>query len=92
MKVKSLIKYLMKYNPDADIGLCVNGQYENDIYISFICRDTDGNKLNHQTTKQIWLEGMDFCVNCRYLVGDYCTAYCKDTVDVDECYHYEEIE
>ena len=30
------------------------------------------------------LEGTDYCVDCEFLAGDYCTAYQKDTVDVDE--------
>lgn len=37
------------------------------------------------------LEGTDYCVDCEFLAGDYCTAYQKDTVDVDECFQFLEI-
>jgi len=92
MRVKELIKSLQAYNPNAKIGLCLDGHYEDDIYISFICEDNDGNKLTNKTTEQVWLEGVDYCVNCQFLAGNYCTAYQKDTVDVDECFQFLEID
>ena len=92
MKVEDLIKSLQSYNPNAKIGLCLDGYYEDDIYISFICEDNDGNKLTNKTTEQVWLEGIDFCKDCEFLSSDYCLAYNCDADDVTECYQFKEIE
>lgn len=53
MKVEDLIKSLQKYNPKAEIGISIDGYYESELYLSHICKDTDGkrtNPTNHQAS------------------------------------------
>lgn len=92
MKVEDLIKSLQKYNPKADIGISIDGYYESELYLSYICKDTDGKEQTPQTTKQVWIEGIDFCKDCEFLASDYCLAYNCEVNDVNECYQFKEID
>ena len=55
MKIKDLIKELEQYNPEADITLTIS----EDITISYICEDLQGNELTKKTTMQVFIEGCD---------------------------------
>ena len=55
MKIKDLIELLKNYNQDADITLTTS----EDITISYICKDTNGNPLSKETTLQCFIEGTD---------------------------------
>ena len=89
MKVEDNKKSLQKYNPKADIGISIDGYYESELYLS---HDTDGKEQTPQTTKQVWIEGIDFCKDCEFLASDYCLAYNCEANDVNECYQFKEID
>lgn len=55
MILGDFIKELNKYNPDADITLTTS----EDIRLSFICKDLNGNDLTEATTMQVFIEGCD---------------------------------
>ena len=56
MKIQQLITELKKYNPDADITLLTT----EDITLSYVCEDRNGNDLTPKTTKQVFIEGCDW--------------------------------
>lgn len=90
MLVKDLIKKLNEYNPDADVSLAIS----EDITLSYICKDNDGNDLTQSTTKQVFIEPMDSCPTCvhGYIENDkrMCSFYQKPCRLVEECFQYEE--
>ena len=92
MKIKKLIELLKTYNQDADITLTTS----EDITVSYICKDTNGNPLSKETTMQCFIEGMDNCPECvhEYMNGDdrWCSFYDKECKKVDECYQFEEFD
>lgn len=55
MKVKELINHLKEYNPDADITTPIS----EDISVSYICKDLDGNTYSRKTTKLVFIEPID---------------------------------
>ena len=92
MKIKELISKLSEYNEDADITL-VDSE---DITVSYICENLNGEKLTPKTTMQCFIEPMDNCIECasEYMKDDirWCSFYDKPCIDVDECYNFEEVE
>lgn len=81
MKVNELIERLTMFNPFVDVSLTDS----EDISISYICEDG----ATPQTTKQVFIEGCDFCQNCQFYDDDFCIVYDKNCEDVEECYQYE---
>ena len=94
MKNKDLIKKLKEYNLDADVTLTDS----EDITISFISHDSDGNELSEKTTNQIFIEGIDNYVECvyEYINDDYgvkwCSYYNVPCADVKDCYEFNEFD
>ena len=92
MKIKKLIETLKECNQEADITLTTS----EDITISYICKDTDGNPLTKKTTMQCFIEPTDSCLECvhEYMNGDdrWCSFYDKECKSVDECYQFEEFD
>ncbi len=92
MKNKDLIEELKKYNLDADVTLTTS----EDIFISYISENIDGDTLNKQTTMQLFIEGKDFCEECvhEYIHEFYdvkwCNYYDAPCIDVMKCEQYEE--
>ena len=91
LKVKDLIKQLECFNPNANVGVkTLDDEYVDSLYISFICKDVDNNDLTEKETLQVWIEAIDFCVNCQFFDRNFCSAYDCDVSDVDECYQFSE--
>ena len=92
MLCKELIKQLKEYNPNADVTLTTS----EDICISYICKDNQGNELTKETTGLIFIEPMDLCPMCtsEYMNGDtmWCSFYDCACRDVEECYQFEELD
>lgn len=55
MKNRELIKQLLNYNMDADVTLTTS----EDITLSFICVDANGEILSEKETSLIFIEGID---------------------------------
>ena len=55
MKIKHLITELEEYNPEAEITT----PYSENICLSYISKDSQGNELNKQTTMQVFIEWSD---------------------------------
>ena len=92
MKIRKLIELLRTYNQEADITLTTS----EDICISYICKDPNGNPLTKETTMQCFIEPMDQCPECvhEYMNGDtrWCSFYDKECEKVGECYQFEEFD
>ena len=92
MQCSKLIEELKKYNQEADVTLTTS----EDICLSFICEDNNGNRLTPKTTKLVFIEPKDLCPMCtsEYMNGDimWCSFYDCACRDVEECYQYEEFE
>ena len=91
MLVKEFIAKLEKYNPDAEITLTTS----EDITLSYICKDKNGNDLSIKNTPIIFIEPMDECPQCVHeYVGDddrrWCSFYNKPCRMVEECFQFEE--
>lgn len=87
---KNLIEKLKEYNSEADVSL-VDSE---DITISYIHKDTDGNEFTINNTPQLFIEGVDLCPTCvhEYIEDDerICSFYGKPCRMVGECFQYEE--
>ena len=90
MKMKNLIEYCKTFNPDADVTL-VDSE---DITLSYIEKDVDGNVFKKETTPIVFIEGVDLCPTC---VHEYiedsermCSFYGRPCRMVGECFQYEE--
>ena len=55
IKVTDLIDELKRYNPNADVTLT----FSEDITLSYICKDIDGNELMPSDTMQVFIEPTD---------------------------------
>ena len=55
MKIKDLITELKTYNPEAE----VTTPYSEDIMLSYISEDFEGNKLTKETTRVVFIEWSD---------------------------------
>lgn len=90
LKNRDLIEKLKEYNLDADVSL-VDSE---DITISYIYKDYDGNNLTPSTTPQLFVEGIDSCPSCIHECiknnERICSFYNKPCRLVGECYQYEE--
>ena len=86
MKINKLIDKLKNYNPNASITLTTS----EDIILSYICEDSDGNKLNEKTTPLVFIEGCDACQRCEHYDDEYCNAYEKNCEDVCSCSQFED--
>lgn len=90
MKVSKLIEFLQSYNPDADITLTTS----EDIMLSYVSKDVNNNVLTKDTTTQVFIEGIDACVECVHQYTEamktMCSAYDKPCKMVKECYQFEE--
>lgn len=93
MNVGTLIKSLECFNPKAKVGVkTIDDLYVDELSISYICKDTNGNYLTEKETEQIWIEAIDLCCNCQFYENGNCLAYDCDVSSVDECYQFNEIE
>lgn len=93
MKVSQLIDCLKSFNPNANVGVkTVDDLYVDQLYVSYICEDGNGKKLSKDKTEQVWIEAIDFCLNCQFLENNNCLAYDCDVSEVDECYQFVEVE
>ena len=92
MEISKFIELLKEYNSDADITL-TNSE---NICLSYICKDENGNELTKETTPMVFIEPMDLCPMCtsEYMNGDdmWCSAYDCACRDVEECYQFEELD
>lgn len=60
--VKELIQQLSEFNPDAEVSLSVTGIIcSEDITLGYIVGEQKDRKFEHnkQTTKQVFIEGVD---------------------------------
>lgn len=75
MKNRDLIKELLNYNLDAD----VTTTSDEDIVVSFISEDSFGNELTKESTKQLFIEGVDDCMTCshQYINEEEDEAWCQ---------------
>lgn len=55
MKIKHLIAELKTYNPEAEITT----PYSEDIMLSYMSEDFEGNKLTKETTRLVFIEWAD---------------------------------
>ena len=55
MKIKTLINKLSEYNQDAEVTLTTS----EDIFLSYIWIDSNGDKLNKQNTPLVFIEPID---------------------------------
>lgn len=87
-----MIELLSTYNQDADITLTTS----EDITVSYICKDLNGEPLTKKETMQCFIEPMDSCPECvhEYMNGDtrWCSFYDKECRKVEECYQFEEFD
>ena len=92
MKVKELIGILSTYNQDADITTPIS----EDITVSYICKDTNGNSLTKETTMLVFIDPCDSCPTCvhEYMDSDtrMCSFYNKPCSLVEECFQFEEFD
>ena len=89
MKVRELIQKLSVYNLDAD----VTTPFSEDITLSFICKDDNGNVFSEKTTMLVFIEPCDSCPSCVHRDDEgLCGFYGKPCADVEECYQFEELE
>ena len=89
MKNRDLILELLRYNFDADVNL---GSGEN-INISYISEDVDGNKSDERNTKQIFIEKANpICVHAYYNKYGICLCgkHNDECTDMSECFYFEE--
>lgn len=84
MLCEELIKELSKYNPKADVTL-VDSE---DICLSYISKNLDGEILDKSSTKQIFIEACDICQKCTWETETYCTFYDDECSNIDECYNF----
>ena len=88
-QVKDLIESLKSMNPDADVGIkTIDDVYVDQLYLSYICIDENGDEISEMETKQVWIESVDLCCNCQFFDNNYCNAYDCDTCDVEECFQF----
>ena len=93
MKVKELIQSLSCFNPIADVGVkTIDDEYVDHLYVSFICKDSNGNDVIEENTNQVWIEAIDLCCNCQFFDNNNCLIYDCSASDVDECYQFVEKE
>lgn len=91
MKVKDLIESLSHFNPNANVGVkTIDDEYVDQLYVSYICKDGDGNNIDADGTNQVWIEAIDLCCNCQFFDNNHCLAYDCNASDVDECYQFVE--
>ena len=89
MNVDELIESLKGFNPNARVGVkTIDDLYVDKLYVSYICKDADGNDLDEKETEQVYIEAIDFCVNCQFFDNNNCLAYDCDVSEVDECYQF----
>lgn len=92
MNVGKLIDELKCFNRKAKVGVkTIDDLYVDDLSISYICKDEDGNELSEKETEQVWIEAIDFCVNCQFFENNVCLAYDCDVSEVEECFQFCEI-
>lgn len=92
MLIKDFIKSLEAYNPNADITLTTS----EDITLSYISKDINGEELSKETTMQVFIESTDSCPTCVHEYTDdglrMCSFYQKPCKLVEECYQFEEFQ
>lgn len=92
MKINNLIEELNDYNLNADITLTSS----EDIAISYICKDLNGNDLTKKTTMQVFIKGVDKYRECssEYINEEtdelWCNYYDKPCKDKETCEQFEE--
>ena len=90
MKMKNLIEYCKTFNPDADVTL-VDSE---DITLSYIEKDVDGNVFKKETTPIVFIEGIDFYQECEseYISEDIkkCSFRDSECIGPQNCDNYNE--
>ena len=92
MKNRDLIENLKQYNLDADVTLTTS----EDILLSYISEDNEGNKLTKEDTMLIFIEGCDEYMECahEYMHETYDSRWCSlhdyECVDKRDCLYFEE--
>lgn len=91
MNVEKLISELKCFNPKARVGVkTIDDLYVDDVSISYICKDNDGNDLSEKETEQVWIEAIDLCCNCQFFDNNNCLVYDCDVSEVEECFQFVE--
>lgn len=89
--MNDLIESLSNFNPNANIGIkTIDDVYIDHLYVSYVCKDIDGEDFDEKNTNQVWIEAIDLCCNCQFFDNNHCLAYDCNASDVDECYQFVE--
>ena len=91
MKVKELIERLQGVNPEAEIKFKMQSEdcYIANFYVSYKCKDDEGNEYDVANTYQVTVELDDICDSCFWFEDGECEAYDKPANRVGCCFQYQ---
>lgn len=88
--MKNLIEYCKTFNPNADVTV-VDSE---DIELSYVDKDVEGNVFKKETTPCVFIEGIDFYPECEseYISDDVkkCSYRESECIGPQICDHYNE--
>lgn len=85
MKIDKLIDKLKNYNQKATITLTTS----EDIMLSYVCEDNDGNELSKKNTPLVFIEGCDTNQRCCHYDDEYCNIYKRNCENVSSCSQFK---